>query len=173
MKTGHIVERSINGLQHRCSGFVEITDLGIGDAGEWYGRERVIFYSAEQNYTVEVPPLFISDLASIPRYSRGLMKKGGYERLAAYVHDWLCVTNELPRHITDAIFREACYVTGTPTTKRVAMYYAVRGFSVTLGRTQNYNRAAAHPEKHFINPNKPPQVNRRRIKIEGAIDATT
>lgn len=147
----------------RSSGFLKICFLGVGDRkGQWYTTGVVKFYSAKYAYTVVVPPWFITDLASIPKGFHWLISDDGYERFAAVIHDWLCVSAEVDRKVADEIFYEACFVAGVPTIKNRVMYRAVRAYSVTAGRNDTYNRAAAHRDKHFVNPHKAPKVNRRK-----------
>ena len=160
MKTGHLTHKS----ECLFSGFLDVCHLGVGNAHEWYTTSDVVYYSARFDYTVRVPIHFISDLASIPSMVHFLISDDGYERFAAVVHDWLCVTAELPRAVADAIFKEACIVSGVPMWKVHAMHPAVRLYSVTGGRDQDYNRAREHPDLHFVDVEALPQVNRREVK---------
>lgn len=165
LMTDHHTRRTVaEGLIKR-SGFTEICHLGIGESGEWYTAGRVTYYDAKLDYYVSAPPWFINDLASIPRIVHPIIPKNGYHRLPAVVHDYLCVTAELPRAEADRIFREACYVAGVAHWKIAAMYSAVRAYSVTGGRRQNYNRLEAHPRRHLVDPRRLPAVNRRSWEI--------
>lgn len=78
---------------------------------------------------VKVLKNFITDFASVPRIPFVYLATGDIAREAAVVHDWLYSQADHPREICDKVFLEAMEVTGIPSWKRKAMYWAVRMFA--------------------------------------------
>lgn len=164
--TGHLVTQGHEGELYRVSGFLHVPDLGIGnEPGQWYTTGKTEYYCARLDRRFTVPPYFIHDLASIPKLFHNLISDDGYERGAAVLHDWLCVTAAIDRSDADLVFRDACYVAGCSWWKIQAMYAAVRCYSLTFGRNQTTNRAQEDPGAHFINPDAEPIANRRAIRV--------
>ena len=80
-----------------------------------------------------VPEGFITDFASVPRLLWWLFPPSGAYNRATVVHDYLCTQDTCSRFMADAVFREAMRELGVPRWRRVAMYYAVRAYSIVRG----------------------------------------
>ena len=87
------------------------------------------------SYLIRVPPLFVTDFASVPRLPLVYWLFGGVGDWAAAVHDYLYTTGEYPRDICDKIFREILiHVDGTSESGARTMHAAVR-----LGGASRYS----------------------------------
>lgn len=101
------------------------------------------YYLTPSSQPITIPPGFITDYASIPKYLWSLIPSWGPHGPAAIVHDYLyaqahklkvpnpsnptqLITNN--RKISDKIFLIAMKQLGTPFFKRRLMYRAVRIF---------------------------------------------
>ncbi len=80
-----------------------------------------------------VPEGFVTDYASVPRLLWSIFPPAGEYKRAAVVHDYLCTTKTCSRFMADAVFREAMRELGVPRWRRIAMYYAVRAYSIVRG----------------------------------------
>lgn len=77
---------------------------------------------------VEIPHLFVTDLASTPRFLWWLWPPHGRHTQPAVLHDRLyrIVDHPYSRGECDAMFREAMVAMGVPRCRRAVMYAAVR-----------------------------------------------
>lgn len=105
--------------------FLTPLDLRAFKSGEWVVLLAVVFLSADSvRYTV--PRGFITDLASIPFFLRGMFNVNGLSREPAVLHDWLYCCQYTTRAEADALFLEALEDCGVGWVTRHAMYAAVR-----------------------------------------------
>lgn len=89
---------------------------------------------------IDVPPGFITDGASVPRWFWWLLPTWGSYSRAAAVHDLIIghvedgdpLPNAPDRLTCDRIFWEACGVCGTPMLLRLLLYAGVRIRSLTI-----------------------------------------
>lgn len=98
----------------------------------WIGEENSGTY-------VDIPDLFRSDGASVPRPFWWIIPPWGDHGQAAVLHDFLCVYRtiirdgnpvSISRKECDDIFLEAMKVLNVDPAKRNAMYIAVRGYAI-------------------------------------------
>ena len=109
------------------------------------GKYRLIedwkFWHDEFPYPLVVKKGYVCDLASIPKWA-WWWKRGLWD-IAAIAHDHVCDFNLLyierpdyliPQPLTreqgDWLFYEICLAVGVPTTTALAMYIAVRTYSI-------------------------------------------
>lgn len=85
-----------------------------------------LLYQSDIAGKIEVPALFITDFASVPRLPLAYLAAGGTAHKAAVIHDWLYWANGCTRKQADEVFLEAMKVTGIPLWRRKLMYWAVR-----------------------------------------------
>lgn len=105
--------------------FLTSLDLRAYKPGEWVVLLALLFVAkGGKRYTV--PRGFITDLASIPRFLRGLFNVNGLSRSAAVLHDWLYCVQYTTRAEADALFLEALEAAGVGWATRYSMYMAVR-----------------------------------------------
>ena len=78
---------------------------------------------------VEVPAGYETNLASVPRLLWPIFPPFGVYNRAAVIHDYL-LDQGGHRFLADAIFRECMAILGVPWYRRVAMFYAVRMYSI-------------------------------------------
>lgn len=83
---------------------------------------------------LNVPEGFVTDLASIPRALWTIFPPMGRYSQAAVVHDYLCVSQIVPRKEADQIFLDLMEYCGVPLYKRKIFYYAVRANSNVFHR---------------------------------------
>lgn len=79
---------------------------------------------------IEVPPGFVTDLASIPRALRNLpsFDPNGLSRRPAVVHDWLYATQTLTKPTADGFLHDAMLLEGCSQSDAQAFYDAVHWF---------------------------------------------
>lgn len=75
---------------------------------------------------ITVPSYFVTDLASIPKWARGLISKTDDHIRAAIVHDYLIDKHMVSRAAADGLFFDLLTADGLCPWKRWAMYFAVR-----------------------------------------------
>jgi len=117
--------------------------------GEWVVFQPLIYEGSLGQLTV--PRGFITDLASIPKFMRGLLDVNDSHRRAAVLHDFLYCAQHLTRKQADDLLLEAMEAIGVQAWKRNAMYAAVR-----VGGWAYWNkRANERPAngKDFVGPN--------------------
>lgn len=75
---------------------------------------------------MRVPIGFRTDYASVPRIPLFYMVDGDTAHEAAVVHDYLYYIGMFPRDVADAVFREACIVSGEGSFRAWRMFVGVR-----------------------------------------------
>lgn len=105
--------------------FLTSLDLRAYKPGEWVVLLAMVFVAASGARYI-VPRGFITDLASIPRFLRGLFNVNGLSREPAVLHDWLYCMQQTTRAEADALFLEALKVAGVGWGTRYSMFLAVR-----------------------------------------------
>jgi hypothetical protein len=107
--------------------FLDPLDLrGIEGTNEFFtlGKLR---YQDSDGTIYEVPPLFRTDLASIPRILWSLVgAPNESSRKPAVLHDYLCRTGIVSRKKADQIFERALKDVGSNWFRRKAYYIGVR-----------------------------------------------
>lgn len=91
---------------------------------------RPLVFITSEGDAIRVPPGFVTDLASVPRFFWRILPPFGRYTAASVVHDYLCVTAADSVRVTyeyaDRIFLEAMEALHVPRWKRWVMYRAVR-----------------------------------------------
>jgi hypothetical protein len=110
-----------------------ITRLILGaaderDDGKWIVMQDLVYQSDVAGMTFTVPAGFPTDLASVPRLPVVYLLTGGKANSASVVHDWIYTNKMVPRHLADAVLREASAVTYVPRWVRDLMWAGVRVF---------------------------------------------
>jgi len=105
--------------------FLTPLDLRAYKPGEWVVLLALI-YMAKSGVRHIVPRGFITDLASIPAFLRGLFNVNGLSREPAVLHDFLYCIQYTTRAEADALFLEALESAGVGWATRYSMYLAVR-----------------------------------------------
>lgn len=105
--------------------FLTPLDLRAYKSGEWVVLIAVIFADLTGKRFI-VPQGFITDLASIPFFLRGVFNVNGLSREPAVLHDWLYCVQYTTRAEADALFLEALKGCGVGWATRYGMYLAVR-----------------------------------------------
>lgn len=105
-------------------------ELKEGTDDSWKLIAPLYYNSALLQKQVMVPEGFETDFASVPRLPLAYLFAGGKANAAAIVHDYFCVTKEIPRSLADEVFLEAMEATGIPAYTRYLMYVAVRGYAL-------------------------------------------
>lgn len=105
--------------------FLTPLDLRADEPGEWIVLLALIFVDkTDKRYTV--PRGFITDLASIPAFLRGLFNVNGLSREPAVLHDFLYCIQYTTRAEADALFLEALASVGVGWAARHSMWLGVR-----------------------------------------------
>ena len=122
------------------SKFLTEVDLRIV-AGGWLTLSEIRYYSDHLQREIVIPPLFFTDLATVPWPLRGIIvpTTNAKNRAAAVVHDFLCapeiqVLLDITQKDADMVFLEALKVLKVRTFGRKALYSGVRIFQATIGR---------------------------------------
>lgn len=92
----------------------------------WKLTLPLLYQSDVAQDTFVVPPGFITDLASVPRYPIVYFLAGGTSNEASVIHDWLYTAKPVTRAMADAVLREASALTGVPGWRRWIMWAGVR-----------------------------------------------
>lgn len=92
----------------------------------WKLTLPLIYQSDVAQDTFVVPPGFVTDLASVPRYPIVYFLAGGTSNEASVIHDWLYTAKPITRAMADAVLREASALTGVPGWRRWIMWAGVR-----------------------------------------------
>lgn len=100
----------------------------------WRLLESLVYQPA-RGCLVVVPPGFVSDFASVPRWPLVYWLCGGLAKAAAVLHDWMYTRPvTVARARADAIFSEAAGVSGVAGWRRGVAWAGVRVFGA--GRYQ-------------------------------------
>jgi Protein of unknown function (DUF1353) len=78
--------------------------------------------------TINVPALFMTDFASVPRVFWSIFPPWGRYGNAAVIHDFGYADQSRPRREVDRIFLEAMTVLGVGRATKTILYYSVRWF---------------------------------------------
>lgn len=105
-----------------------VNDIENDGRGEWVLKSALVYSSDVASTTIIVPAGFKTDFASVPRVPIAFVLAGDTAHDAAVVHDYLYSAGALPREVADAVLLEAMAVSGVPSWRRYAMYWAVRAF---------------------------------------------
>lgn len=103
-----------------------LVDAEDKDTGNWYLYAPLIYESDKAGRIITVPAGFPTDLASTPRIPIIYEVVGNIAVRAAVVHDYLYTSGRESRAVADAVFLEACQVTGVSWFRRWAMWAGVR-----------------------------------------------
>lgn len=90
----------------------ELDDAANDGRGQWRLTTALVYQSDVASTIISVPTGFTTDFASVPRIPLVYEAVGDTAHAAAVVHDYLYSTGEVPRSMTDAIFKEAAQVSG-------------------------------------------------------------
>lgn len=105
--------------------FITPLDLRAHAPGEWVLLSLLAYRSADGRL-YQVPPRFITDLASIPGLFQPAIDRNGKSRRPAVLHDYLYCLKRCARAEADALFLEALEAEGVSWFVRRAMWLAVR-----------------------------------------------
>lgn len=103
-----------------------VEDQSRDGRGTWRLIDPLAYESDVAQTIFVVPADFITDLASVPRLPFTYLLTGGIGHAAAVVHDMLYTTQEVPRAMADAVFKEALAVLGVPGYQSWLMWAGVR-----------------------------------------------
>lgn len=117
------------------------------DNGQWVVAAPLKYVSLVAGRTIIVPKGFRTDLASVPRLPIIYLLCGGTSNEAAVVHDHLYSTKPVPRHIADAVLREASRVTGVPAWRRYMIWAGVRLFGWSHWKSRKQVDALMGPQR--------------------------
>ena len=98
----------------------------------WVLLEPLVYYSSLLGRSIAVPAGFVTDFASVPRAPVAYFLAGNRGNRAAVVHDYLIVSNEVPRATADEVFLEALLATNVDEWRARTMYLAVQSFTQSL-----------------------------------------
>ena len=96
-------------------------------------------WTLKNGQTIKVAEGYLTDLASIPRIARSIIKGHNRYTLAAIVHDYLCTHGDqfkVNRKRADDIFLEIMLGCEVPKWKAYSMYGAVRAYAILSGKDQ-------------------------------------
>ena len=134
------------------SKFTDILEVSpLADGKTWVLRKGFGYDIGKEGSgnSVDVPPKFMTDFASVPRLFRALVSKWGKHGNATVIHDYCYWTQERCRKESDEIFREAMEVFGVEAWRVFLIYWAVRlgGWGAWRGnirkKQEGWNRVAA------------------------------
>lgn len=103
-----------------------VEDQSRDGRGTWRLIDPLAYDSDVAETIFIVPADFVTDLASVPRLPFAYLLTGGIGHAAAVVHDMLYTTQEVPRSLADAVFKEALAVLGVPGYQSWLMWAGVR-----------------------------------------------
>jgi len=110
----------------KASGFLDELHVSPrADGATWILTQR---FRWRNGRTYEVPPLFVTDFASVPRPLWALFPRTGRHQWAAVVHDYLYWSREVSRAEADKVFLDGMRDAGVRIFVRWCMYAAVRLF---------------------------------------------
>lgn len=106
--------------------------LEIGKPGQWIVRSPLVWAPSDclSVATITVPPGFVTDLASVPRFlrDRKAFDVNGLSRRPAILHDYLYATGMGGKPFADDTFRLALLDEGVGPVNAWAFYQAVHWF---------------------------------------------
>lgn len=90
---------------------------------------------------------FLTDLASVPRWSALLFERvEGETASAAVLHDWFYATHQVPRVVADGLFHEALLSCGVGPVRAYVMWAGVR-----IGGARGWKRDHMYHRHLLIN----------------------
>lgn len=100
----------------------------LADGRTWVLLEPFSYDVGEEGSgdTIQVPALFMTDFASVPRPFWWVFPPWGRYGNAAVIHDWGYRTQTRPRREVDRIFLEGMTVLGVKRVARYLIYWSVR-----------------------------------------------
>jgi hypothetical protein len=103
---------------------------------DYYYLQKSISWKPEVEYqkdykAIEVPPGFVTDLASIPKVFWSILPPAERYSYAAIIHDYLYWTQMVPRDVADQILKICMEEMNVENVKVVAIYNAVKMFGDT------------------------------------------
>lgn len=101
------------------------------DAKTWALLENVDYDGKHERF--RVPAGFYTDFATVPRLAVWMFPKYGSYTRAAILHDWLIVSETVPRCDADGIFRRALRELDVSLARRWMMWCGVRAASKMSG----------------------------------------
>ncbi len=113
----------------------------LPDGMQWRLNERLRYTSTLLGGAIDVPPLFVTDFASIPRIAWSILPPWGLYGSAAIVHDWLYWTQPCSRDMADDVLREAMTLLGVETGVIDQIHQAVHLFGQHAWDHNAYLRA--------------------------------
>lgn len=124
--------------------------LEVSTPGRWIVRAPLVWAicdhpdNARGCCAIIVPPGFVTDLASVPRFlrDRKAFDVNGASRRPAILHDWLYATGMFGKEIADDTFRQALRAEGVGAVNAWAFYQAVHWFGGAPYREHARRRAA-------------------------------
>jgi hypothetical protein len=104
--------------------------LQIGKPGQWIVHSPLVWAISDAAPHIIVPPGFVTDLASVPRFlrDRKAFDVNGLSRRPAILHDWLYATGMGGKEFADDTFRLALRCEGVGAMNAWAFYQAVHWF---------------------------------------------
>lgn len=119
--------------------YLDILEVSpLGDARTWILRDGFYYEYRDvgegTDYRIDVPPRFMTDYASTPRFLWWFVKPWGNHGMAAVIHDWLYWEQKLPgrdldRGLADEIFLRCMVDSGVNPRKARLMHLAVKWFA--------------------------------------------
>lgn len=121
-------------------GYLDILEVSpLGDKGRtWILRDGFFYEYRDRrqgiDYRIDVPPKFMTDYASTPRFLWWFIKPWGNHGMAAVIHDWLYWEQKLngkvlDRKVADEIFHRCMLDSRVRSFKARLMYLAVKWFA--------------------------------------------
>ena len=95
--------------------------------------------------TINVPVLFLTDFASVPRPFWSIFPPWGRYGNAAVIHDFLYADQPRPRRTADHIFLEAMTVLKVGRLTKYILFYAVRCFGWLAWRSDSRRKRRGVP----------------------------
>ena len=150
-------------------GFKDILEVSpLGDGKNWILRDGFSYAydnkETGEKYQIEVPPMFMTDYASIPGILWWFGKPWGKHGMAAVIHDWLYWEKEVDgkkinRLSSDRVFHQCMVESDVKSWRAKFMYLAVKWFASGAWKNnsklknQGWKRVAAkYPTSAFDVP---------------------
>lgn len=132
--------------------------LEASKPGQWIVRRPLVWAicanmdNARGCCLIIVPPGFVTDLASVPRFlrDRKAFDVNGASRRPAVLHDYLYATGMLGKEEADNIFRQALRAEGVGAVTAWAFYQAVHWFGGAPYREHARQRDIARAARRSV-----------------------
>lgn len=109
--------------------------------GEWQLEMPLVYETRSGDYII-ADIGFITDLASVPQFLQGFFSINDETRAPAVIHDWLYITQPMPRWLADEIFLDAMHDAGVAWWKRRLFYAAVHAFGQVVWDSSSRRKEA-------------------------------